>query len=49
MNLNLDFYDFIITNDKNISNSNHEIYYIESNYANEFIKTLKEYIIRKYN
>ena len=50
MNLNLDFYDFIITSDKNIYDSinNPEIHYIDSDYANEFLKILKEYIIRKF-
>ena len=51
MNLNSDFYDFIITNEKNIYNSvnDQEIYYIDSDYTKEFLKALEEYITKKFN
>ena len=50
-NLNSNFYDFIITTNKEIYNSinsNYNINYIDSNYANEFLKILKENVIRKF-
>lgn len=51
MNLNSNFYDFIITNEKNIYNSvnDQEIYYIDSDYTKEFLKALEEYITKKFN
>ena len=51
-NMNLDFYDFIIISNGKVFNSkieNNKIFYIDSNYLNEFLKVLKNYILEKFN